>query len=48
VETAKITGGKLDYLLASAGQNMSWDALDPIGTLYVLASNSLYDLRYSP
>nr|BDX35616.1 short-chain dehydrogenase/reductase StrP [Stachybotrys sp.] len=32
-ETAKITDGGLDYLVASAGQNMSWDALDPIGVL---------------
>ena len=32
-ETAKITSGSLDYLIANAGLVTSFDAYDPIGTL---------------
>ncbi|KAK7906570.1 hypothetical protein PG985_016307 [Apiospora marii] len=32
-EAAGVTGGRLDYLIANAGLNMSWDGLDPIGDL---------------
>ncbi|KAK7972191.1 hypothetical protein PG988_006325 [Apiospora saccharicola] len=32
-EAASVTGGSLDYLIANAGLNMSWDGLDPIGDL---------------
>ena len=32
-DTAKITGGGLDYLIANAGIITAYDALDPIGVL---------------
>jgi NAD(P)-dependent dehydrogenase (short-subunit alcohol dehydrogenase family) len=32
-ETAKITGGSLDYLIANAAFLTLFDAFDPIGTL---------------
>lgn len=32
-ETAAITGGKLDYLIANGGYVPQWDAYDPIGEL---------------
>jgi hypothetical protein len=34
-ETSKITGGKLDYIIANAGLVSSWSAYDPLSVLYV-------------
>lgn len=33
VQTAKITGGNLDYLIANAAQISTLDGLEPIGNL---------------
>ncbi|KAJ8109099.1 hypothetical protein ONZ43_g6233 [Nemania bipapillata] len=32
-QAAIVTGGRLDYLFANAGQSMFWDAFEPIGIL---------------
>ena len=32
-DTAKITGGRLDYLIGNAGYVSEFDAYDPIGVL---------------
>jgi hypothetical protein len=34
-DTAEITGGALDYVIANAAWQSTWSAYDPIGVLYV-------------
>ncbi|KAK8071478.1 NAD(P)-binding protein [Apiospora hydei] len=42
-EAAAINGGSLDYLIANAGLNMSWDGLDPIGDLSAAEPEKMTD-----
>lgn len=39
-DTAKLTGGTLDYLIANAARLARWDLYGPIGVLYVFPCRS--------